>query len=118
MHIERRTTDGVVVLAIAGDITMNGREGLRIADLVRTLAQEGRRHILLDLRRVRYVDSAGLGELVQAWSAARNRGGRIGLLHVGGRLSELLVMTKLLTVFDCYESEPEAVANLIDSPAR
>ena len=58
---------------------------------------------------MRYVDSAGLGELVQAYSAARNRGGTVKMLHVTDRMNDLLVVTKLLTVFECFDSEADAV---------
>ena len=66
---------------------------------------------MLDLGRVRYVDSAGLGELVQAFSAVRNRGGAIKLLNLTKRLNDLLVLTRLLTIFDCFDHEADALAS-------
>jgi anti-sigma B factor antagonist len=65
----------------------------------------------MDLGGVSYVDSAGLGDLVRAYAAARNRGGTLKLLHVASRLRDLLVVTKLLTVFDTYDSEAAALAS-------
>ena len=78
---------------------------------VRRLVHEGYSRVVLDLARVRYVDSAGLGDLVQAVSAARTRGGAIKLVNVTTRLNDLLVVTKLLTVFECLDQEDEAVAS-------
>jgi anti-sigma B factor antagonist len=72
---------------------------------------------VLDLGRVRYVDSAGLGELVQAFSAVRTRGGEMKLLNVTKRLNNLLVVTRLLTVFDCYDQEADALAGFDAQPA-
>jgi len=111
MNIEQRTVGDVVVLSISGDIAMNGTGASRVADKVRSVLQEGHDRLVLDLGRVRYVDSAGLGELVQAFSAVRNRGGAMKLLNVTKRLNDLLVVTKLLTVFDCFDQESEALAS-------
>jgi anti-sigma B factor antagonist len=111
MNIEQRTVGDVIVLSIMGDITMNGAGATPVADRVRSALQQGHDRCVLDLGHVRYVDSAGLGELVQAWSAVRNRGGAMKLLNVTKRLTHLLVVTKLLTVFDCFDQESEALAS-------
>jgi anti-sigma B factor antagonist len=111
MTIAQRCVGTVMVFAVSGDITMNEHAATRVADKVRSALQEGRRHILLDVGHVRYVDSVGIGELVQAWSAVRTRGGALKLLGVTRRLADLLVVTKLVTVFECYDDESEAVAS-------
>ena len=116
MNIEQRTVGDVVVLSVTGDITMNGTDGAQVADKVRRALQEGHERLVLDLGHVRYVDSAGLGELVQASSAVRNRGGAMKLLGVTKRLNDLLVVTKLLTVFDCFDQESEALASFEQQP--
>jgi anti-sigma B factor antagonist len=116
VNIEQRTVGDVVVLSILGDITMNESGATRVAELVRSVLQAGRHRIVLDLGRVRYVDSAGLGDLMQAHAAARNRGGTMKLLNVGKRLKDLLVLAKLLTVFDCFDHEAEAVASFRPDP--
>jgi anti-sigma B factor antagonist len=95
----------VVVLSVVGDITMTGTGATEIADLVRSLLQNGHERLVLDLGRVRYVDSVGLAELVQALVAVRNRGGAMKLRNVTKRLNDLLVMTKLLTAFESCISE-------------
>jgi anti-sigma B factor antagonist len=111
MTIEQRSVGKVTVFAISGDITMSGNAATRVSDKVRSALQEGRKRILLDLGSVRYVDSVGLGELVQAFSAVRTRGGALKLLNVTRRLADLLVVTKLLTVFDCYDDEAAAISS-------
>ena len=116
MNIRQRTVGDVVVLSVVGDITMNGTGAARVADKVRSELQEGHDRIVLDLGHVRYVDSAGLGELVQAFSAVKTRGGAMKLLNVTRRLNDLLVVTKLLTVFDCFDEESEAVASFAPQP--
>lgn len=117
MKMEQRTVDEVVVLSSVGDIAMNGAGASLLADRVRSLLQDGHDRLVLDLGHVRYVDSAGLGELVHAFSAVRNRGGAIKLLNITRRLTDLLVVTRLLTVFDCFDGEAEALASFADQPA-
>src|SRR5258705_11317514 len=116
MNIEERIVGDVAVLSITGDIAMNGAGASRVADKVRSVLQNGHDRLLLDLGHVRYVDSAGLGELVHAFSAARNRGGSLKLLNVTKRLNDLLVVTRLLSVFDCFDQEAEALASFEARP--
>jgi len=108
MRIEERTIDDVVVAKIHGDILLNG-SGPALAERMRSLLEQDRRCIVLDLGDVRYVDSGGIGELVESFSAARNRGGAIKLARVTRRLNDLFVIAKLLNVFECFETEDEAV---------
>ncbi|MCU1386092.1 MAG: anti-anti-sigma factor [Acidobacteria bacterium] len=117
MTIEERRVRDVVVLSISGDIATNGDGVTQVADKVRSLLQDGQARLVLDLGRVRYVDSAGLGELVHAFTAVRNRGGAMKLLNVTKRVSELLVVTKLATVFECFDSEAEALASFMSPSA-
>lgn len=109
VQIEERLEGNATILTLSGDITMGGAS--RVTDRVRALMHAGRYHLLLDLTRVRYVDSAGLGELVQAYAAVKVRGGALKLLNVSRRLRELLVVSRLLTVFDAYDNEAEAIAS-------
>jgi len=99
MTIQETRSGEAVTLSVDGDITM-GDAGAHLARRVRSLAQERHGLVVLDLGRVRYVDSAGLGELIQCCVAARARGGRLELVNVTRRLHDLLVVTKLFTVFD------------------
>jgi anti-sigma B factor antagonist len=111
MNIDQRTVGDVVVLSIRGDLTLNGTGATQLADKVRGELQRGHEHLVLELGRLRYVDSAGLGELVHAFSAVRNRGGVMKLLNATRRLNDLLKVTGLLTVFECFDEEDEALAS-------
>jgi anti-sigma B factor antagonist len=108
MMIHEHAIDDVVVVTIGDGVTSNVATA-RLADAVRDLIQEGRCRIVVDLGGVRYLDSGGLGELVQCCAAVRAAGGVIKLVNVTRRLNDLLVVTKLLTVFDCYDSETDAI---------
>jgi anti-sigma B factor antagonist len=108
MRLEERIVHDVAVVKVHGDIVLNG-SGPDLANRVRSLLQQDRRRILLDMSDVRYVDSGGIGELVESFTAAKHRGGSIKLLNVTGRLNDLLVITKLLNVFECFDTEEEAL---------
>jgi anti-sigma B factor antagonist len=111
MRIEERRIGNIVILTVDGDITMGEGGATRLADKVRSLLQRGHDRIVMDLRRVRYVDSAGLGEMVHCAAAVRTRHGALKLLNVNRKLNDLLILTKLLTVFDCFDSNDEAIAS-------
>jgi anti-sigma B factor antagonist len=113
MLIEERNIDGVVVVRVHGDIVLNG-SGQALADRVRGLLEENRRRIVLDLTDVRYVDSGGVGELVESFSAAKNRGGSVKLLGVKKRLNDLLVITQLMNVFECFDTQEDAIDSFTD----
>jgi len=111
MTLEERTVGDVTVVTVHGDITLNKGGDLVLKDKIQSLLQQGRRKLLLDLAAVSYVDSAGLGQLVQAHSTSANNGGTLKLVNVAKRLRDLLVVTKLLTVFDCHDTEAAAIAS-------
>jgi anti-sigma B factor antagonist len=111
MQLEERMAGNVAIVKVTGDITLNKGGDVLLKDKVQSLIQQGQKNLLVDLSGVSYVDSAGLGELVQAYATAKNRGGAMKLLNVTKRLRDLLVVTKLLTVFDTFESEAEALAS-------
>jgi anti-sigma B factor antagonist len=107
MRYDEIDIDGVTLLTLHGDITGDGSR--RLIDHVRRLLVEGRRNIVLDVTAIRHVDSRGLGELIECYEAAGDLGGAIKLLGVNGRLSDLLVITKLVNVFECFETRPAAI---------
>jgi anti-sigma B factor antagonist len=111
MQLDQRMVGQVAVVKVTGDITLNKGGDVLLKDKVQSLIQQGYKNIVLDLGGVSYVDSAGLGELVQAYATTKNRGGALKLVNVTTRLRDLLVVTKLLTVFDTFDSEAEAVAS-------
>jgi anti-sigma B factor antagonist len=111
MQIGQRLVDDVTVIEVTGDITLSKGGDVLIKDKVQSLLQQGHRKLLLDLGSVSYVDSAGLGQLVQVYATTNHLGGSLKLVNVTKRLKDLLVLTKLLTVFETYDSEADAVAS-------
>ena len=111
MELEQRIVGNVAIIKVTGDITLSKGGDVLLKDKVQSLLQQGHKHLLVDLSGVSYVDSAGLGELVQAYATTTNRGGALKLLNVTKRLRDLLVVTKLLTVFETFDSEAPALAS-------
>jgi anti-sigma B factor antagonist len=103
----RALNDGIVVVDCAGRLVF-GEETAELRDRVRALTTEGSR-IILNLAEVTYIDSGGLGTLVALYTTARNTGASIKLARLTPRVGDLLQVTKLLTVFEVYNSEEEAV---------
>lgn len=110
MDLQERAVGETTVITVNGDITLNKGGDVLLRDKVQSLLQQGRTRLILDLGGVSYVDSAGLGQLVRLHATTINHGGALKLLHMTKRLSDLLVVTRLSTVFDSYDSEAEAVA--------
>lgn len=108
MRIDERAIGDIAIITVHGDITLNAA-GSSLADRARALLEQGRRGLVFDLSNVRYVDSGGLGTLVEAYSAAKHRGCALKLAGVTRRLNDLLVITRLLNVFDCFETGEDAV---------
>jgi anti-sigma B factor antagonist len=108
MQIEERAVGDVVVLDIKGKITLGEGDEL-LKDKVNSLVNQGHRKILLNFADVPYVDSAGLGEVVRTYTTESRQGGSLKLLNLTKRITDLLSITKLLTVFETFEAEDEAV---------
>jgi len=109
-----RLVGGVTIVDLSGRIVLGeGSAGLR--DLLRNLVSEGIKKILLNLRNVDYIDSSGLGELVSAFTSMRSQGGELKLLNLTKRVQDLLLVTKLYTVFDITDDEATSVKSF--SPA-
>jgi anti-sigma B factor antagonist len=81
----------------------------KLKDKIASLVSQGKKKILLNLEAVPYIDSAGLGEIVRTYTSISRQGGRLKLLNVSKRIQDLLVITKLITIFDSYDGEAEAV---------
>lgn len=108
MQIEERTVDGVTVLDLKGKMTLGEGDEL-LKDKVNSLMNQGRTKILLNLAEVPYIDSAGLGEIVRTYTTVSRQGGTMKLVNLTKRITDLLAITKLLTVFETYDNEPEAL---------
>ncbi len=108
MQIEERAVGDVKVLDVKGRVTLGeGDELLR--DKINSLLNQGFKRIVLNLAEVPYIDSAGLGEIVRTYTTVSRQGGSLKLLNLTKRIADLLSITKLLTVFETFDSETEAV---------
>jgi anti-sigma B factor antagonist len=111
MNIEQKMTGDVMVITVNGDVTLNQGGDVLLKDKIQSLLQQGHKKLVLDVGGVSYVDSAGLGQLVQIHATTKSNGGALRLANVQKKLKDLLVVTKLVTVFDSYDSEAEALAS-------
>ena len=108
LAIEKRDREGIAILDLKGRITM-GDEVTSFRQTVKDLAGAGTQKLILNLQEVDYIDSTGLGAVVMCSSAFRNAGGVTKLLNLNRRNVELLVTTKLATIFEIFNSEQDAV---------
>ena len=103
-----RQEGSVTIVELQGKITIgSGDEQLR--DIVHGLLDAGNKKILLNCGKVTFIDSTGIGELVATYTKAKNRQGTLALLHLTARIQELMEITQLMTVFDVYDSEADAL---------
>jgi anti-sigma B factor antagonist len=108
MQIEERVVGNVTILDLKGKVTLGeGDEALR--DRINQLLQKGSKKILLNLGGVPYIDSAGLGEVVRTYTTVSRQGGQLKLVNLTKRITDLLMITKLLTVFETFENEQDAL---------
>ena len=110
LNISERRVGDVTILDMDGKITI-GEGSVALRTAIRRLLEEGKKKILLNLAKVGYIDSSGIGELVSSYTAINKESGELKLLNLTQKLQDLLTITKLLTVFDVYESEQEALAS-------
>ena len=111
MAMAERAVGGVTIVDVTGSITIGAGGAEQLADKVRSLLQQGQKKIVVNLAEVAYMDSAGLGELVQAYSTTMRHGGALKLLNATSKLKDLLTITKLATVFELFDAESDAVAS-------
>jgi anti-sigma B factor antagonist len=108
MRIDERAVEGVTILDLHGKMLIGeGDELLR--EKINQLVENGTEKIVLNLAEVPYVDSAGLGEIVRCYTTVSRKNGKLKLLHLTKRIHDLLSITKLLTVFETYDSEEDAI---------
>jgi anti-sigma B factor antagonist len=105
-----REVDGVSVVALDGRIVL-GEESNALREKVKSLIAAGKKKIILNMDNITFIDSAGLGTLVAAHHSVKSQGASMRLCHLGSKFQEVLQITKLLTVFDVYNTEAEAVAS-------
>lgn len=117
LYINQRRVGEVTVLDLKGRVRIGGGT-VALHKAIRSLVEEGKTQILLNLAGVTHIDSSGLGELVSSHITLRDKGGQIKLAHLTERLRELMTITKLLTVFDVYDDEPQALSSFTGNVLR
>ena len=108
LKVSTRQVDGVSIVDCSGRITL-GEGSVVLRDTVKDLLSKGQKKILLNLGDVNYIDSSGIGELVSAYTTAKNQGGELKLLKLTKKVHDLLQITKLYTVFEVKDDEATAV---------
>jgi anti-sigma B factor antagonist len=108
VKIKERKRDGVVILEMSGKL-MGGPDASAFNDILKTILHEGGRNVLIDLARVSWVNSTGLGILISGYSTMKKSGGELKLLHVSDRIESIFMVSKLHTVFTSFSDEDEAV---------
>jgi anti-sigma B factor antagonist len=108
LRMTERDVSGVSVLDIEGRIVL-GEESNSFREKVKSLLAAGKKKIILNLAQVSYIDSAGLGTLVATFHSARSQGATLKLTNLGAKFKEVLQVTKLMTVFDTYDTEAAAI---------
>jgi len=108
--ISERQAGDVTILDLDGKVTI-GEGSVALRNAIRRLLGEGKSKILLNLAGVGYIDSSGIGELVSSFTAVNKEGGTLKLLNLTQKIQDLLAITKLLTVFDVFEDEGNALSS-------
>jgi anti-sigma B factor antagonist len=116
MEISERKVGGVTVVDISGKLVASDQLG-RLKDKVPSLVFQGEKQIVLNLANVSYMDSSGLGEMVACHGSATRAGGEIKLANTGKKIKDLLIMTRLYTVFDAHDTEAEAIKSFASGAA-
>jgi anti-sigma B factor antagonist len=117
LYINERQAGDITILDLKGRLRVGGNM-LALHKSIRCLILEKKNLILLNMAGVTYIDSCGLGELVASQVSVENRGGEIKLIGLTDALRELLTVTRLLTVFDVYENEADALQNFSDRVSK
>jgi len=108
LDVKERQAGDVTILDLSGEVRI-GEGAVALRDSIRNLADQGKNKVLLNLAGVKYMDSTGVGELIANYTTVTRQGGQLKLLSLTEKIQNLLVITKLLTVFDAYDNEAEAL---------
>jgi anti-sigma B factor antagonist len=108
MNVNVRQNGDVTILDLKGKITI-GSGDVALRNAVQEVMNSGTKKVLIDMQGVSTIDSSGIGELVSAYTTATNRGAKLKLFGLPAKVSDILTITQLITVFDVYDSEAEAV---------
>jgi anti-sigma B factor antagonist len=114
MTIQERLVSDVALIRISGRVTVTDGTAV-LDDTIQRLIKDGRIKLIIDVADVPYIDSTALGVILRTHATVARRGGALKLLHVRGHVRELLELTRLLTVFEAFDSEAQAIASLASS---
>jgi anti-sigma B factor antagonist len=117
LYLNERRIEDVTVLDLKGRERLRGA-AMALHESIRCLAGEGKTQVLLDLAWVKHVDSAGLGELIASHVTLDKKGGALKLMHMTESVHELMTIAKLLSIFEVYDDEPEALASFVGETLR
>jgi anti-sigma B factor antagonist len=115
MEMNSRDVGGVAVVDLVGRLTSSDNAGALGARVARLMA-EGHTQVVLNLAKLNYMDSSGLGEMVSCYTKVQKAGGSIRLAHTTARIQDLLTLTRLVTIFDSYDTEDLALASFTPAP--
>ena len=107
-NIQQREREGIVILDLSGRLVV-GESIAAVREMMRELSESGRKNIVLNMQAVDYIDSTGLGGLVISYTSLKKAGGALKLVNLNKRNIELMVLTKLTTVFEIFNDEQDAV---------
>jgi anti-sigma B factor antagonist len=110
LDVRQRQAGDVTILDMSGSVRI-GEGSIALRDSVRRLVNDGKKKVLLNLGGVNYMDSSGVGELIANYTTLSREGGQLKLVNLTDKIQSLLLITKLLTVFDSYDNEAEALSS-------
>ena len=116
MQMTERTVNDVMILDLEGRLTIDAGAG-QLREAIKRLVGQGKSKVLINLSKVPYVDSGGLGELVHSLVSARKANGEVKLMGLTSKITDLLAITRLVTVFETFETEGDALASFGGAPA-
>jgi anti-sigma B factor antagonist len=110
MEVKKRDKGGATILDLKGKITIGAGE-IALRNAVQDVVNTGTKNIIINMKDVTTIDSSGVGELVSAYTTSTNRGAHLKLCNLPNKVQDILVITQLITVFDVFDSEDEAIAS-------
>ncbi len=113
MNVTERKVGDVMIVDITGRMVATDNAG-RLKDKITSLLFQGEKKIIINLAEVAYVDSSGLGEMVACYGSATREGAKMKLANAGNRIQDLLITTRLVTIFDSHDSEESAIKSFTE----
>ena len=106
-----RDQEDIRIIELSGKITI-GSGDVKLRELINAAINDGQKNIILNLQGVSAIDSSGIGEMVACYTTVTNRGGQLSLMKLSPKINDILQVTQLITVFDIFDNEEEAIENI------